>query len=242
MLAEVASNHPLPVVVWSVVVGLGLLWYISLVPILWSLCLAVFRLVLFILATGGGYYVWTLVQNLFVERALLVNEIERQHDMQARLEQFEEPTTTRDKLAAVDPQSIQSVLRDWNIAPEISRGGSRLLHYIIRDFILKWYNGFISTNDDFPKATAVVMINAIGKFSNRLRLCAVTEYKRLWIMDGIIKILSKKFNWYRTMRNNAEEAHPQVRRNRAVVHRYRKVFAKCCVCLLYTSPSPRDRG
>ena len=54
------------------------------------------------------------------------------------------------------------------------------------------------------------MINAVGKFSNRLRLCATTEYKRLWLMDGVIKILSKKFNWYRTMRNNAEEAHPEV--------------------------------
>ncbi len=54
------------------------------------------------------------------------------------------------------------------------------------------------------------MINAVGKFSNRLRLCASTEYKRLWLMDGVIKILSKKFNWYRTMRNNAEEAHPEV--------------------------------
>ena len=103
------------------------------------------------------------------------------------------------------------MLRGWNISREIAPGGARKQHCIVRDFVQSWYNKFISANDDFPKAAAIVMINAVGKFSNRLRLCATTEYKRLWLMDGVIKILSKKFNWYRTTRNNAEEAHPEVR-------------------------------
>jgi hypothetical protein len=34
--------------------------------------------VLFVTSTFGGYYAWTFVQNLFVERELLVGEIERQ--------------------------------------------------------------------------------------------------------------------------------------------------------------------
>eukprot|EP00750_Incisomonas_marina_P024664 INCI5138.2.p1 GENE.INCI5138.2~~INCI5138.2.p1 ORF type:complete len:1626 (+),score=319.45 INCI5138.2:225-5102(+) len=213
VLAETAAKHSLPVVVWSTVVLVLLLWYISLVPVVWSLLIAAAQLVLFVLSTIGGYYLWTLVQNLFVERELLVNEIERQHDMQAKMEAFVVPSISRDKLPDVDPKSIESVLRDWNIAPEITRGGSKILSYIIRDFISTWYTQFISEDDEFPKATAIVMINAVGKFSNRLRLCATTEYKRLWILDAIIKILSKKFNWYRTMRNNAEEAHPELFRD-----------------------------
>lgn len=218
VLAETAAKHPLPVVVWSTVVFVLLLWYISLVPVVWSLFLAAAQLVLFVLSTIGGYYIWTLVQNLFVERELLVNEIERQHDMQAKMEAFVVPSISRDKLPDVDPKSIESVLRDWNIAPEITRGGSKMLSYIIRDFISTWYTKFISEDDEFPKATAIVMINAVGKFSNRLRLCATTEYKRLWILDAVIKILSKKFNWYRTMRNNAEEAHPEVGWCRMYMH------------------------
>ena len=105
------------------------------------------------------------------------------------------------------------MLRGWNISREIAPGGARKQHFIVRDFVVQsWYNKFISANDDFPKAAAVVMVNAVGKFSNRVRLCATTEYKRLWLMDdGVIKILSKKFNWYRTLRNNAEETHTEVR-------------------------------
>ena len=198
----------LPVVVWSSVAVVAFIWYLETLPFVWSLVIAAAQLVLFILATIGGYYGWTRVQNLFVERELLVNEIERQHDMKSKLQSFNTPSTTRGKLASLDAETIESVLSDWNIAPEVARGGSKLLYYIVRDFILTWYNGFISTNEEFPKATAVVIIKAVGKFSNRCRLCATTEYKRLWILDGIIKILAKKINWYRTMRNNAEEENP----------------------------------
>ena len=140
----------------------------------------------------------------------LTQQIERQQDMKARMEAVQEPTTTQDKLGGLDPKSLESVLRDWNIAPEITKGGSKMLHYIVRDFILKWYNGFVSDDEDFPRGAAIVMIKAIGRFSNRCRELSTTEFKRLWIVDGIIKILSKKFNWFRTMRANAEEAHPEV--------------------------------
>ena len=168
----------------------------SLVPLVWSLVIAAARLVLFVASTFGGYYAWTLVQDLFVERELLVGEIERQHTkQQAKFEAFVAPSTTKDKLPSLDAKTIESMLRDWNISREIAPGGARRLHVIVRDFVQSWYNKFISANDDFPKAAAIVMINAVGKFSNRLRLCATTEYKRLWLMDGVIKILSKKFNF-----------------------------------------------
>ena len=162
----------------------------SLVPLVWSLVIAAARLVLFVASTFGGYYAWTLVQDLFVERELLVGEIERQHTkQQAKFEAFVAPSTTKDKLPSLDAKTIESVLRDWNISREIAPGGARMLHFIVRDFVQSWYNKFISANDDFPKAAAIVMINAVGKFSNRLRLCATTEYKRLWLMGGVIKIV-----------------------------------------------------
>lgn len=201
----------LPIRFWSAVAIILTVGYIRLLPLVLSLILAAGQLVLFICATFGGYYGWTLVQNLFVERDHLVNEIVRRHDISAKINALELPTATHDSLLpSLEPKSIESVLRDWNIEPEIARGGSWLLNFIVRDFILKWYNGFISDNEEFPKATTMVMIRAVGKFSNRLRFCATTEFQRLWIIDAIIKILSKKFNWYRTMRTNAEEAHPEV--------------------------------
>ena len=70
-----ALKQQLPVVVWSVVGGIAMMWYLNLLPLAWSLLMASAELVLFVASTGGGYYAWTLVQNLFVERELLVSEV-----------------------------------------------------------------------------------------------------------------------------------------------------------------------
>ena len=51
-----AAKHQLPVLVWSGIVGFAFLWYMSLVPLVWSLVIAAARLVLFVASTFGGYY------------------------------------------------------------------------------------------------------------------------------------------------------------------------------------------
>ena len=122
--------------------------YMSLVPLVWSLVIAAARLVLFVASTFGGYYAWTLVQDLFVERELLVGEIERQHTkQQAKFEAFVAPSTTKDKLPSLDAKTIESVLWDWNISREIVPGGASILHFIVRDVVQSWYNKFVSQRE-----------------------------------------------------------------------------------------------